>query len=322
MAIDKAGLLFTIKADSKDAERALNQMTAQLLGLGGDAEKAFSKMGTGATLATAAVAGLALGAAAAATAIFSLTKASAEYGSKIYDASQKTGLSAKIISALGFAAETSGSSLEQITNSIAKFNVLLGQAQLENGKADKTLTAFGITARDTDTALRQALKTLVETTNANKQAAIAATLFKDKTGDVLNTVREFNGDLPGLIARLEKLGITLSAQDAKAADEFGDTLDTLTTQAAATGRQFSTELMPAITSAMAAISRYLADNQRDARAWGITLVDTARGVGIMYEDLKSTMFTQFTALAYLFNQSGAESDHRGALLCKSIRQGE
>jgi hypothetical protein len=279
---DSAGLLFRIKADNDDATKKIAQTRGDITTLGAASSTTGAAMAgplaAGAVVAGAAITALATYAATAAIELFNLTKASAEYGSTIFDASQKTGLSAETISALGFAAKASGSSLEQITSSVAKFNVLLGQAQLENSKADKTLTAFGITARDTDTALAQALQTLADTTDANKQAAIAATLFKDKTGDVLNTVREFKGDLPGLIDRLDDLGALMSGQNARAADQFTDTLDTLGAQAKNLAADFTLAFAPEIVRAMDAVSQALANNKEVVRDWGTYVAEVLRGL--------------------------------------------
>lgn len=300
MAIgDSAGMLFKIRADNADATRAIAQTKGDITGLGAAATgtgSAFSAFAVPAALAGTAILSIGTAAATAAIKLFDLTKSSAEYAGAIFDAAQKTGLATKTISALSFAAQQSGSSLEQITDSVAKFNVLLGQAQLGNVKADKTLTDLGITARDTDTALAQAITTIAGMSDANKQAAATALLFKDRTGDVLNTIREMKGDLPGTIKELERIGAVMSKQDARAADEFGDTLDKLSNQATNIAAQFTLAFAPEITRAMNAVSEALANNKDAVKEWGDYVADILRGT----ESAFSIYFSDVTAGARTF----------------------
>lgn len=290
---DQVSLLFKAKGDTDEAKTAFESL-AKSLGL---STSAAGQLAIGlpiAGAAIAAVAGIALG---AASAIWNLTKAASDYGSKIFDASQKTGLGAQSLSALRYAAETSGSSFEKITGSVAKFNVLLGEANTGNEKAQKTLEEYNITARDTESALNQAIQKIAEMKTADEQAAAAKALFKDRAGDVLAVIKSFDGDLPALIAKLEKLGLVMSDEDARAADEFGDTLDTLSDQAAAAGRQFAFELMPLAIEAMQGISQAMAANRDDMREWGAYLSDVIRGVGIAFTDLPKVLAFHFAATA-------------------------
>lgn len=280
---DQVSLLFKAKGDTDEAKTAFESL-AKSLGL---STSTAGQLAIGLPIAGAAivaVAGIALG---AASAIWNLTKAASDYGSKIFDASQKTGLGAQSLSALRYAAETSGSSFEKITGSVAKFNVLLGEANTGNEKAQKTLEQFNITARDTEGALNQAIQRIAQMKTADEQAAAAKALFKDRAGDVLAVIKSFDGDLPSLIAKLQKLGLVMSDEDARAADEFGDTLDTLSMQAQAIGHQFAFELMPYVTHAMESMSSAMGDNQSAARSWGQTIGQIVRGAEVYFQGLNS-----------------------------------
>jgi hypothetical protein len=308
-----AEVLLTIKANSEDAQKKLEAFKKSLkeiekaekdqLGpLEGLAARAgltaeqFTGLKTGALAAVAAIGaitGIAVGAAAG---LFQLTKAAADYGSAIFDATQQTGASAEAISALKYAADTSGSSLEAITGSIAKFSTLLGQAQNGNEKATETLKQYGITATETDAALAQALQTIADMTDTTQQSAAAAALFKDRTGQILPVIKSFNGDLPGLIKKVKDLGIAMDDEAAQAADNFGDQLDTLTAQAQGVGRQFATELMPMMTAAMAAISQAFSDNKGAAAEWGKALINVIRGVSVIAQGFGVAMNQTFQVL--------------------------
>lgn len=283
----KDDLQYEIKADASQAHRAItglhgdiSKLDGGFTGLGTTAKSSLGGVVPVAAAAAASVAAVGTAVFGAAAALFRLTSSAAEYGSAIHDAAQRTGASAETISALKYAADTSGSSLENISGSVAKFNVLLGEANQGSSKAAATLHQYGITAKDTNEALIQAIRVVSDMTSADQQAAAAKALFKDRTGEILPVIKSFSGDLPGLINKLEDLGVIMGGQATKASDEFGDALDTLTMQATGLGRQFAVELMPMMTGAMEAISKSLAANKGEARLWGSAIVEAAEGANL------------------------------------------
>src|SRR5688500_18431822 len=139
-------VLLKIKSDASDAVRALNQtqleatqLTTAAVGL----NTGLAAMAGEDDIAVSDVTHISIAAVAVTSKLYDLSKSAADYGSAIFDAMQKTGLSAETMSALKVAAEQSGSSFEGITNSVAKFNVLLGNAAAGNEKAEATLRQYG-----------------------------------------------------------------------------------------------------------------------------------------------------------------------------------
>lgn len=277
---NSAGILFKISADNSDAKRAFNETEAGVKGLGG----AMGAMGGPAGIASAAIAAVGAAALAAVVGIARLTVAASELGSQLFDAQAQTGLTASQLSALKLAADTSGSSLDSISNSVAKFNVLVGQAADGNEKASGILAKYGITATDSGEALEQAFEAVYNATNKN---TAAAELFKDKTGQTIPVIDAMSGSLKDAEAAAKKLGLTLTEEDIKAADEFGDTLDILGKQAASAGQKFALELMPNVTHAMQTISGEMENNQDVARTWGREAGNTVRGVEVYFQGLNA-----------------------------------
>lgn len=315
MAIgDSAGLLFRIRADGSQAKRELADIRGDVGALGGG----LSALGGPAAIGAAAIAAIGTAAVAAAASIFRLTTSAAEYGSEIFDAMQKTGLAAETISALRYAAEQSGSSFESITNAVSKFNVLIGQAEAGSEKAQKTLEKYKITTTDTDKALAQAITTIAKMTSTSQQAAAAAALFKDRTGEILPVIKSFDGDLPGLMAKLRELGVLMSDEDARAADEFADTLSDLERQAGALGRQFATELMPMMVNAMNAISRAMAENKGEAVKWGQTLSDVAYGVPVAFQTAVAAIEFSLGMLGVALKRSADQSKTWGDIILAGV----
>jgi len=297
MISQSAGLLFKLDADSSGVKRELAAVDASIGSLGG-------KMSTFGGMATVAAAGVAAIGAAALTAgrfLFDLTKATSEYGSEIFDATQKTGLAAETISSLKVAADQSGSSLDAVTGGIAKFAKTIGEAADGSETAQAKLAKIGVTASDMETALGQALQTIAKYPPGVQQMTAAQAAFGKSGADLLPFIKSFDGDLPGLIAKMKELGVTMSDKNARAADEFGDTLDTLTTQAAGVGRQFAFEMMPAITRSMQAVSGWLVANQGTISAWGRGTVEVLSGVVNAYRGLAYVAGEAFNHLAGYFH---------------------
>ncbi len=299
-------MLFRIKADSSDATAKFKAFKSDLNALEKEAKSTgtgferlaasagltaseFDTLKIGTAAVAAGVTALVAGTVAGVAALYKLTKAASDYGSEIYDASQKTGLSATSLSALKYAAEQSGSSFEGVTAAVSKFNVLLGDAKLGNEKAIATLQQFGITAKGTNEALAQAIKVIAEETDVTKQAAAAKALFKDRTGEILPVIQSFNGDLPALIAHLKELGLTMSDQDAAAADAFGDQMDTLEKQLAGVARTIGFAVMPEFQRMATELSDFLKSNPGEVEAWGKTFGYVLRYLGTAILEIKDNI---------------------------------
>lgn len=291
------GLLFRVRGDAtsginaiKDTERAAKELsnTAEAT------NTSFLKMATAAGVGETA--GRLLGEAflfigreaiAAATSLFTLSKNTADFGSAIFDASEKTGLSAERLSALKFAADQSGSSLEQITTGITRFAKTLDDAASGNDAAVEKLKRLGVTSTDVDTALKQALATIVKMKPGAEQTAAAMAAFGTKIGaDLLPTIKSFDGDLDKVTQTAKEFGATINDEAAKQADEFNDTLDILTGQVAGLGRQIGITLIPRITELAKSLSTLVKENQTELQTWGTNAGRLIQGVIGYWEDLR------------------------------------
>jgi hypothetical protein len=280
-----------LKLDSKAFEGALLRSEAQLKGTQAELTKteastgklggAMSALASPAGLAAAAVAAIGVAAVVTGKQLFDMASDAAEFGSKIHDAAVQTGLSAEAISALNIAAGQSGSSLNEITNAVSKFNVVLGQAEAGNDKASAALAKYGITATDSTQALGQAFTAISNLSTAQEKAAATAALFKDRTGAILPVIESFDGDLPGLIAKLNEMGLLMSDKSAQAADEFGDALDTLSAQARQASADFALEFAPEITEAMQKITDFLSENKDAWKEWGEGVGQAIQGLEVL-----------------------------------------
>lgn len=298
MAIgESAGLLFKIKGDASDAIRAFRDTEAAQTGLTGSTAgltSGLSSLVGPALLAGAAVTVVATAAVAGARALFDLTKSTAEFGSTIFDASQKTGLGAQTLSALKFAAEQSGSSFEQVTKGITFFQVELGKMSQGSDKAADKMKLLGVTSTDTRTALAQAVKTIYEAGDANERAALAAAAFGKRLGpELIPLILDAKGNLDALEESAKTLGVTITDEAMVAADKFGDDLAALGEQVSGLGRTIGTAFMPFFNDMVSALSDFLTRNQGAFKQWGDNATDVIRGVIITMDrlDVQSRLVT-------------------------------
>lgn len=292
-----SGLLFRIDADASQAQRELKGIDAAVGSLGGK----FGSFGGIASVAAVGVAAIAAAAVTGAVALFNLTKSAAEYGSVIFDAKEKTGLSAASLSTLKLAADNAGSSLDQVTSGAAKFAKTLGQARDGSKEAQAKLAALGVTSYDLDTALSQATNTIFKAKNGTDQIVLSQKAFGKSGADLIPVIKQLGGDLAAATKEGIRLGTTLTEKDIVAADAFGDALGLLSSQAKAASVAFTSDLMPVLTRFFTSTSEWYARNQNEVRAWGTTTAvimgDVARTVGIVFNAIMENATRLRIALA-------------------------
>lgn len=288
---DSAGILFRIRSDSTDARQDIKRVTSEISNLAAiftgnrlsGATSQVTSLGNAFTalpgpvgLAVGAIAGLAIGAVTAGIALFKISLNAAEFGSKIFDLTEKTGLAAETISSLKVAAEQSGSSIETVSAGLSKFAKLIGEAGAGSLEAQTKLNKLHVTSKDLDTALGQALVTIAAYPPGVEQMTAAQAAFGRSGADLLPFIKSFDGDLPALIAKCKELGLTMSNEDAAAADKFGDQMDTLNAQLAAVTRTIGTELMPVFHSMASDISSWLSNNKGEVQSWATTFANALK----------------------------------------------
>lgn len=326
---DSISLIFKAKGDTEDAQKAFKEFREEIKKADKEAKEAsgFQKIAHDAGLSSDQFLtlknslGLAAGGFSAIAAVMAaevaiavkvtstlwdMAVSASEAGSKIWDAQQKTGLAAATLSTLRGAAELAGSSLENVTASTAKFARLLGEAQAGNEKAQETLRQLGVTSYDLDTALSQVSQTIHNAKDGTEQLTLAQQAFGRSGADMIPVIKQFGGDLEAATKEAERLGITLSESDIKAADDFGDTLGTLNDQVSVAAQRFALEFAPEITRAMQIASEMLADNQDVIRAWGGVVADVIRGAVDVFQWARGAIKVALDAIGIHFATSAAE----------------
>lgn len=214
-------------------------------------------VGIGAILAVAGgiiLAGLAIG------------KSFSDAGSELNDMSEKTGLTVSDLSALKLAADQSGSSIDNVSGSFTKYLKNINEAANGNKAASATFKELGIDAKAANTDSTLALQQLFEALNKIPQGAqqvnAAMKLAGKSGGDLIPIVNQVKGNFAEFKKEAEELGIVLSADAAKAADEFGDQLTLLGTVVGGLRNQIGAQLLPTLIELATSLENFIRDNRQ------------------------------------------------------------
>lgn len=292
----KLGVAVDVKGDAaansklRSVDKSVGSLHKSFSGLGSaDGVGALAGSLTGLTgIASAAAAGIAAAftaTIAVGAGLFALAKKASDFGSEIFDASQKVAFSAEALSALKVAAEESGTDLGAVTKGIVKFERAMVDAEAGNKKLASAFKQLGIDTtegiRAPEAAFSKFISQFNQLENDAVKTAIATQLFGKSGADLKGTFETVGSSLDAYKAKMKALGITITDDAAIAADEFGDQLTELGLVADGVGRIFASEFMPAITGAMDDIATALAGNQETWREWG-------RGVAEYIQKVRGT----------------------------------
>jgi hypothetical protein len=186
---------------------------------------------------------------------YDLVAATADFQGKMLDLSQQTGVSIETLSALEIVAKTTGGSIEAIAASLDIFQRKLEEAQDPESKVAGLLKEIGVETNSTEEAFRQSLAALARMPEGYKQTATALELYGRGGKALLAILKETDGDLDGTMAKFRQMGILISTEDAKAADEFNDQMAMMGFQVRAVGAEVVRNAIPAFKDMAIAVEK-------------------------------------------------------------------
>ena len=154
------------------------------------------------------------------------------YGDSIAKMAKRTGLSVEALSELDFAASQSGMSLESLENGVRRMQRSIYDAGRGLSTAVDAFKDLGLTYKDfeglsPEDQFKLMADRISQIKDPTKQAAIAMTLLGRSGTELLPLMANGAKGIDMLMAEARRLGLTMSSADAKAAEEFTDTLDKL-----------------------------------------------------------------------------------------------
>lgn len=201
--------------------------------------------------------------AGAATLIGVAVKKALDNASQLNDLSESIGMNVEAFQGLALAASQSGVGADDFRNSMVK----LQQAIADNSPA---LQAMGIAVRDANGNLKQTEDVVFEVSNkfaSYRDGAAKTALAADAMGKsgfkLIPIFNQGEEALRAFIARAEEMGLILSEETIKQADDFADKLDLIKVQVLAIAGNFTSGLIPQLE----AVGRGFAFGTTRAEAW-------------------------------------------------------
>lgn len=160
------------------------------------------------------------------------TKVFAQMGDDLAKMSGRTGVSVEALSELGFAADLGGASIEVLEAGLRKMQRTLVDAATGMASAQDALALLGLTVADLDQLsperqFKLIADRLAAIEDPTVRAAAAMEFFGRSGTQLLPMLAGGAAGLEQLQEQARKLGLTVSTEDAKAAERFTDTLSIL-----------------------------------------------------------------------------------------------
>lgn len=160
-----------------------------------------------------------------------MIKQSADLADELGKTAQKAGVTVESLSALGYAAKLSDVGMGQLSGSLQRLSRLMAEAAGGSEEAQKAFSAIGVnvtnaagqlrSADDVFTDISEALSKLPD--GAQKTAA-AIKLFGRSGAEIIPLLNSGRNGVEAYRKEAERLGLVMSTETAKAAEEFNDNL--------------------------------------------------------------------------------------------------
>ena len=160
-------------------------------------------------------------------AMFASAKGVAAYGDKIVDASQKTGLGIVDLQKFAYAAERNNVSFESFTGNITKLNKNIIDLQATGKKGSNVFRDLGIRTGNLNDTLIDTAKIFARVPDGAAKSALAMELFGKSGAEMIPFLNAGEEGIARLIQEAERMGVVLSEDAIKQADNFDTALGNL-----------------------------------------------------------------------------------------------
>jgi hypothetical protein len=254
MAMNMDALL-RIKADVQGANKIV-ELNRGLMAMEGTAKGASAAM-RGMAGAAGGLSGAlgALAPLASVAGLVGLAKGALDAGDKLYDMSQKTGVSVEALARFKKAAATSGTDIDAVAKSLGKLSRgMVEAATTGKGKAAEALKYLGISATDASGKIKKADQVTLEIANRFKGMADGPI----KTAKAMDLFGKAGADMIPLLNMgsdaIEKLSVKMTTAFAQKADAYSDKLAMLSGKVGALGADLLIALLPALDAVTSAVT--------------------------------------------------------------------
>ncbi|WP_392336534.1 phage tail tape measure protein [Loktanella salsilacus] len=221
---------------------------------------------------------IAVGATAAAGAIFGIAASTAALGDNVAKTADRLGIGIGALQELRYAAERTGVDVGTFDKAIEGMQKRLGEAAGGTGTAVDALKALGLSASDLikmepDAAFYAIADAMANIGTVAERTALSSDVFGRSGVALLNMTREGSAGLEEYGRQAQRTGNILSDEAARDAEVFQDRL--LDAQMVVKGLKntIGAELMPVVSDAMERFSNYVIENRAQVELWATTFAD-------------------------------------------------
>ncbi|GHT30676.1 hypothetical protein FACS1894214_0980 [Planctomycetales bacterium] len=191
----------------------------------------------------------------------------ADTGDALEKMSQRTGMSAEALSELKYAADLSGTSIEDIESSIKKMQMLLMEAGEGSKTANDKLFNLGLTFQKlSKLSPEEQFETLLERISKlpeAKRAAAAMDVLGKSASGLVPLINSGAAGIAEMRKEAQKLGLTMSTEDAKSAAKLTDAIGRLQN----VFKAFANSIGAALAPELSRLANLLAKTVSNAVKW-------------------------------------------------------
>ena len=235
---------------------------------------------------------IAVGATAAAGAIFGIAASTASLGDDVAKTADRIGIGIGALQELRYATERTGVDIGTFDKALEGMQKRLGEAAGGTGTAVDALKALGLSASDLiamepDAAFGAIADAMKGVESQAEKTTIANDLFGRSGVALLNTLREGSDGLENLREQARRTGYVLSDQAARDAEVFQDRLLDVQLVMKGLKNTIGAELMPVVSQSMERFTDYVVENRDQVEVWASTFADRVGAALPVVMDLAS-----------------------------------
>lgn len=295
----------------------LDKVGKQTLLLGGRLGNVGSQvLGLGRKLGVAGV----IGVAAAASLVTSYARA----GDEIAKTAFKIGLSVESLQEWRFAAERSGIETRTLDTAMARFTKVMGEAADGTGEGLFAVEKLGIKVRNAagelrsmDDLLEETGKSLSTVENEVERNSLAMEFFGTRGLAMIQLLGKGPEELEKLRAKARELGLIMSADAAKGAEDYQDALTNLMGAGAGVRNIFGASVLPILTEGIAKVTELVVAKRPEiakfATAFAERLPETLKDLREQFRSLLETIQPVIDVGSWLIERYGAVKVTAGVL---------
>jgi len=176
-----------------------------------------------------------------------------EFGDSMHDLSQKTGVGTEMLSTFKLSAEKSGTSLNGVAFALRYLSRDLMAAQKSGKSTSNMFSEMGVETKDSSGKLRDldavfydVAESISKMDDGAEKTALAMKIFGRSGMELIPMLNLGSAGLKENADMARKLGMIMSQETAKAADEFNDTLAELSGAGRSTFQMIATTILPTL----------------------------------------------------------------------------